>query len=132
MICMYLPGDSQTSFIPYLSVLWHWQESYLLDMNKKNCYSPPSPHFIHLTRWQLVCIYTSTYMSLSRIRKHKHTSHCYYLLLDNLNIWIVSKTSREALKIATRTLILMHSNSVFHGICNCKKKDAFITGKSIL
>lgn len=61
--------------------------------------------------------------------KQKHTSHCYYLLLDNSNIWIVSETSREALKIATRTVILMHSNSVFHGICICKKKDPLLQVK---
>lgn len=59
------------------------------------------------------------------------TSHCYYLLLENLNIWIVSKASREALKIVTGTVILMHSNSMFHGIYICRKKDAFIIGKMI-
>lgn len=55
------------------------------------------------------------------LQKQKHTSHCYYLLLDNFNIWIASEASREALKIATRTLILMHSNSTFHDISICRK-----------
>lgn len=56
------------------------------------------------------------------LQKQKHTSHCYYLLLDNFNISIASEASREALKIASRTLILRHSNSMFHDISICRKK----------
>lgn len=53
------------------------QASICYDIDKKATYRTwtkkllfcPSPHLIHLTRWQLVCIYTRTYVSLSRTGK---------------------------------------------------------------
>lgn len=55
-------------------------------------------------------------------QKNKHTSHWYYLLLDNWNAWTVSEDSRETLKIATKTVILMRSNSVLLALLFVERK----------
>lgn len=54
--------------------------------------------------------------------KQKHTSHWYYLLLDNWNAWTVSEASRETLKIVTKTVILMRSNSVLLALLFVERK----------
>lgn len=89
--------------------------------HSKMAFFCPAPWFISQDdSW---FVHTQVGMGVCQeLQKQKHTSHCYYLLLDNFNISIASEASREALKIATRTLILRHSNSMFHDISICRKK----------
>lgn len=62
--------------------------------------------------------------------KETYTSLCYYLLLDNLNIWI-ERCFQGSIKNSNHNshLNAKYLKHVLHSIYIYRKKDAFITGK---